>query len=79
MNFYELGARGPRAVATVATGMSNTGALGSRGTEIEGRIANVRKNRSFDVVFTGTARFTEHYVMRAGRYVLASGESRATC
>lgn len=79
VNFYELDTGGPRAIATVPTGMSNTGALGSAGTEIEGRIANVRKNRSFDVVFTGTARFTEHYVMRAGRYVLASGGSRATC
>lgn len=79
VTFHEFAAGGPRAVATVATGMSNTGALGSRGTEIEGRIANVRKNRSFDVVFTGTERFTEHYVMRAGRYALASGESRATC
>jgi putative oligomerization/nucleic acid binding protein len=79
VNFHEFGAGGPREVATVPTGMSNTGVSESGGTEIEGRIANVRKNQSFDVVFTGTERFTEHYVMRAGHYALASGESRATC
>ena len=96
--FYELGPNGPREIADVQTGYSDTGARipenGTPPTEIEGAIRNAVRGRSFDIVYTvrsfalrgdafvpaGRRRFTEHYVLRGGRYVLSSGESRVpTC
>lgn len=56
---------------------SNAGAIldDSKPTEIDGKIANVSKGRSFDVVYRGTRNFTDHYVRRANRYVLQGGPS----
>jgi hypothetical protein len=36
---------------------------------VKGRIANIRKDRSFDVLVTGSARAVDHYVKRRGRFV----------
>ena len=78
--FYEFAPGGPREVASVRTHYSNEGAIvpesGEAAQSIEGVIRNVVKGRSFDVVYTGTERFTERYVRRGGRYGIASGESR---
>ena len=96
--FYELSPSGPREVANVQTGYSDTGARvpeeGTPPTEVEGAIRNVVRGRSFDIVYTvrdfalrsdafvpaGSRRVTDHYVLRGGRYVPSSGESRVpTC
>jgi len=39
------------------------------GCNAKGRIANIRKDRSFDVVVTGSVRAVDHYVKRDGRFV----------
>lgn len=38
---------------------------------LEGAITNIRKDRSFDVLITGSVDGTDHYVKRGGRFVLA--------
>jgi hypothetical protein len=79
-SYYELGANGPREVAGFLTGMDSSGSGIVEAASFEGRVRNVVKDRSFDVVYTGSQRFTEHYEWRGGRYVLAGGgESRAIC
>jgi hypothetical protein len=83
-NFYEFGPEGLREVADVQTGYSDTGAIvpeeDKEATEIEGKIANVVRGRSFDVIYTGSRSFAERYERRGDRYVLASGESQLpTC
>ena len=48
----------------------------SPGGEIQGRIANVRKDAGFDVIYSGEQPFTETWVKRGARFVLESGETR---
>jgi hypothetical protein len=36
---------------------------------VKGRFANIRKNRSFDIVLTGSTRAVDRYVKRNGRFV----------
>lgn len=78
--FTEFGAGGPVEVVRLQMYQSDGGAIteesGQTATELTGTIRNVVKDRSFDVVYTGTDRFTEHYVRRGARYVLAGGETR---
>jgi len=47
--------------------------------EFDGRIANIRKARSFEVVVNGTGHFAEHYVFRRGQFVRIEKESRLRC
>lgn len=76
----ELRPDGPAELASIPIHYDNEGVGGpGPGRHLEGRIANIRKGRSFDVVFTGSARLTEHYVWRGGRFVRTGGESRASC
>ena len=83
VSYYELGPRGPHEVARIQTSYGDGGTImvadGQPETSLEGNIRNVVKGRSFDVVYTGTDRFTEHYVRRGDRYVLSSGKSRLSC
>jgi len=75
----ELAPQGPRELVTVTISSDNSGAVaeGHRATSLTGRIARIVPNRSFEVVYFGTKRFTERYVRRGDRYVLAGGgESR---
>jgi len=96
--FYELGPSGPREIADVQTGYSDSGTRipeeGTPPTEVDGAIRNVVRGSAFDMVYTvrnfalrgdafvaaGRGVLTEHYVLRGGRYVLSSGETRVpTC
>lgn len=52
---------------------------GDPAIEIEGRIVNIRRSRSFDVAFTGTERFSETYRYRGNRWVGPDQESREAC
>lgn len=45
---------------------------------IEGKIANVKKNSSFDVVFEGTRNFTHHFRRNQGGYVRVAGNPQGT-
>lgn len=83
----ELTAKGP-VTSYIATSMTNEGAVDpDSGTDmggnplqnLEGTIANVQKGRSLQVRVTGTDSFTETYVMKGGKYVLTSGETKLGC
>lgn len=80
-SFYALGSAGPAQIADIQTGYSNASGFGDDdGSEINGRIANVRKNISFEVAYTGTRSFVERWVWRGDRFVMAGGASRMpTC
>lgn len=81
----ELRPEGPVESEVIRTFFSNEGAVtderiaaGEKVENLEGRIANIRKNTSFEVRVTGTGRFTEKYARRGGKFVPLS-ESRLGC
>jgi hypothetical protein len=71
----ELAPDKPKELATVPLYYDNTGAIeeGKRATTINGKIARIVPGKSFDVVYSGARKFTEHYVRRGDTYVLAGG------
>ncbi|HEX8064006.1 MAG TPA: SHOCT domain-containing protein [Allosphingosinicella sp.] len=73
--FYELGPEGPRKVADIPVGYDDVGALGDTGKKIDGKIINAVRNQSFDVVYSGSRRFSEHYVRGHGGFAVAGGKS----
>lgn len=76
----ELRPDGPAEIAEIPIHYDNEGVGGPEPVRhVEGRIANIRPGRSFDVIFTGSERFTEHYVWRNGGFVRTTDESRASC
>jgi hypothetical protein len=83
----ELRPDGPVEIASIPINYDNAGvgreeraSSRERLRRLEGEIVNIHRGASFDVRFTGTARFTEHYVYRGGRFVRAAGgDSRASC
>ena len=78
VSYYDLTADRPAEIARVQTGYTNEGEEG--GFELEGRIANLRPGRSFDVVYTGYESFTETWRLRDGRFQFEGAESRVpTC
>ena len=72
--WYDLAGGRPAELARVQTGYTNEGQEG--GFELEGRIANLRPRRSFDVVYTGYESFTESYRWRGDRFEKEGGETR---
>ena len=49
-------------------------------TNIQGHVANVQKDVSFDVVYSGDKQFTETWVKQGDRFVLQGGETKMpTC
>jgi hypothetical protein len=73
--FYELGPQGPRKVADIPVGYDDVGALGDSGKKIDGKIINAVRNQSFDVVYSGSRRFSEHYVRGPAGFAVAGGKS----
>jgi hypothetical protein len=72
----ELRPEGPFELATIPLSYSDAGAKTDEeaGREINGRIINVAKNQSFDVVYSGSRSFSEHWVRGAGgKYDVAGG------
>jgi putative oligomerization/nucleic acid binding protein len=81
----ELRPEGPVESDIIRTSSSNEGAVGDDGTAygepprtLEGKFANIVRDKSFEIRVTGTESFTEHYVRRGGKFV-SVGESRLTC
>ncbi len=65
----ELRPDGPVEVADVRTVYSNDGAVeGAAVKSFEGKLTNVSPT-GFDVAFTGTGSFTEHYARSGGKFV----------
>jgi hypothetical protein len=78
----ELAPDGPRELVDVPLYYDDIGAVmpGKRATKISGRITHIRAGVSFDASYSGSRHFTEHYVRRGDKYVLAGGKSRMeTC
>jgi hypothetical protein len=69
----ELTPAGPVASDPIDTGSDDSGAIdeesGQQPCSVEGRIADIVRDRSFDVVMTGTHEARHRYVKRAGRFV----------
>jgi hypothetical protein len=71
----ELRPDGPVTSDVIGTGFSDEGAIVDNERApcvVEGRIGNVYKDRSFDVIVTGSVRAVDHYVNRSGKFVAAS-------
>ncbi|HEX8573120.1 MAG TPA: SHOCT domain-containing protein [Allosphingosinicella sp.] len=74
LTLTELRPAGPVKLAQVPLVYDDTGAR-EDGTarSIEGKILNVVRNQSFDVVYSGSRAFSEHYVRSGDRYAVAGG------
>jgi len=78
----ELTPAGPRELATIPLSYSNGGAVtdASQAVNIEGKVRNIVKDQSFDVVYSGPEPFSDHYVRSGSGYVPEGGKSRMqTC
>ena len=75
----ELTPSGPIESDTIFTSKSNRGVGFGKLDETNGRITNIRKANSFDVVATGTSQFVEHYRFRKGQFVRLEKETRLQC
>lgn len=72
----ELRPEGPIRWEKVPNLYSDVGNKGEEeGIEIKGRIANVKKDVSFDVLYSGNDSFTEHYRRRGNKFVRTSAGS----
>jgi hypothetical protein len=77
VTWYDLAGGRPSELARVQTGYTNEGSgEEGEGVELTGRIANLRRGRSFDVVYTGYESFTESYRWRGDRFEKEGGETR---
>lgn len=76
LTLTELRPEGPTKLADVPLLYDDTGAKeDGEGSTIEGKVLNIVKNQSFDVVYSGSRAFSEHYVRGAGGYAVAGGKS----
>ncbi|WNO53063.1 hypothetical protein [Stakelama saccharophila] len=71
-----LGPDGPRAMVSIPLGYDDSGAvISDTRTKLDGKIVNIVPGKRFDVHYTGTETFTDHYVRQGDRYV-AQGKLR---
>jgi hypothetical protein len=75
LTITELRPERPVASGLIRTIMSNDSGYGDP-DQIDGKITNVRKEKSFDVLYTGTRHFTERWIYRGDRFVLESGPTK---
>lgn len=77
LTLTELRPGGPVELATVPLAYDDSGARTEEGEakSIEGKVLNVVRNQSFDVVYSGSRAFSEHYVRSGDRYAPAGGKS----
>jgi hypothetical protein len=74
LTLTELRPDGPARIGQVPLVYDDTGAReDGTGRAIEGKILNIVKNQSFDVVYSGSRAFSEHYVRGPGGYAVAGG------
>jgi hypothetical protein len=77
LSLTELSPAGPAELARVPLSYDNSGAAQDEAdaVSIEGKILNIVKNQSFDVVYSGSRAFSEHYVRSGRGYAVAGGKS----
>jgi hypothetical protein len=81
LTLTEIGPGGPAELATVPLSYDDAGAKTdeAEAQSIDGKILNVVKNQSFDVVYSGSRAFSEHYVRSGNRYAVAGKSTMPTC
>jgi hypothetical protein len=74
----ELGPSGPVQSGPIRMAYDDSGAAvgDDANNPVQGRIANVQKDLSFDVVYSTNQPFTESWVKQGGRFVLQGGPTR---
>jgi len=76
----ELSPDQPRELVTVPLYYDDAGAVvDGKPTRIEGRIVRAIAGKSFDVDYSRSRRFTDHYIRRGDQYVLVSKSRMETC
>ncbi|HEU0135646.1 MAG TPA: SHOCT domain-containing protein [Allosphingosinicella sp.] len=77
LTLTELRPGGPVELARVPLAYDDRGAKEDEAdaASIEGKILNIVKDQSFDVVYSGSRAFSEHYVRTANGYAVAGGKS----
>lgn len=75
----ELRPSGPVEVGQVQTVYDDSGAEPNRPQSIEGKFANIERNKGFDVRYTGSKSFTEHYALSGGKYVRQGASQLPEC
>jgi len=77
ITLIELAPGGPVTSKVVLSGYDDSGFQDGRApvTTLTGILSDIVKNRRFDMSFTGSRRFTDHYVRRDGKWVLEGNES----
>ncbi|HEX8127432.1 MAG TPA: SHOCT domain-containing protein [Allosphingosinicella sp.] len=76
LTLTELRPDGPARLADVPLVYDDSGAKeDGSGRSIEGKILNIVQNQTFDVVYSGSRAFSEHYVRGPGGYAVAGGKS----
>lgn len=77
LTLTEIRPGGPAEIAKVPLVYDDSGARpDGSGRAIQGKILNIVKNQSFDVIYSGARAFSEHYVRGAdGGYGVAGGKS----
>jgi hypothetical protein len=76
LTLTELRPDGPARVANVPLLYDDRGAKeDGTGRAIEGKILNIARDQSFDVVYSGSRAFSEHYVRGPSGYAVAGGRS----
>jgi hypothetical protein len=75
LTLTELRPAGPAEIASVPLSYDDGGAREdeSEATKIEGKLINIVKGESFDVVYSGSQAFSDHYVRTPTGYALAGG------
>lgn len=71
----ELRPNGPISSDVIGTGFSDEGAIADNERAaciLKGRIANIRKDRSFDVIARGSVNTVDHYIKKNGKFVAAA-------
>jgi hypothetical protein len=81
LTLTEIRPGGPAELVTVPLAYDDSGARAEEeATAVNGKVLNVVKNQSFDVVYSGSRAYSEHYVRSGDRYAVAGGKSTmATC
>jgi hypothetical protein len=76
LTLAELRPGGPVRLATVPLVYDDRGAKADgTGRSIEGKILNIVRDQSFDVVYSGSRAFSEHWVRSGNGYAVAGGKS----
>ncbi|MEA3001108.1 MAG: hypothetical protein QOK17_2941 [Sphingomonadales bacterium] len=75
LTLTELRPAGPAELASIPLSYDDSGAKEdqSEATKIEGKLVNIVKGQSFDVAYSGSQAFIDHYVRAGGGYSLDGG------